>query len=269
MLSYRHAFHAGNPADVHKHAVFCAILESLCEKPKPLTVIDVYAGAARYDLTGPEAAKNREFETGIGRIMGGGDAALELYRRSVRSANPTGRLSVYPGSPALALSLMRPKDCLIVNELHPTDSANLRRWARNDPRVHVHSRDAIEALTALLPPKIRRGVVLIDPPYEVKSDYEAVAKTLPTALQRWPQGTIMIWFPVLAEKRHEAILSAVSALDQSSTLVSIIKLKPPPQDQGLLASGIALVNPPWQFGQRLDDIEHALKTAFAPLTRGA
>lgn len=257
MLSYRHAFHAGGAADVHKHAVLSLLLDHFQGRDKPFCVLDVYAGRGVYGLRSEDAQKRREYAHGVLKVIGDPKrpGILKSYWASVEALNPDGTsgatLARYPGSPQLALDHLRKDDELIVNELHPADHAELLRWAGGDERIHVHKRDALEALTALTPPKIRRGLVLIDPAYEVKTEYDAVPNAVGKAFARWPQAVYALWYPVLAEDRQigarQKLLEAVPA-PILETEFGLGRAKDYP---GMQASGLWIVNPPWQIDQAI------------------
>jgi 23S rRNA (adenine2030-N6)-methyltransferase len=256
MLSYRHAFHAGGAADVHKHAVLALLLAHLRRQPKPFAVLDVYAGRGIYGLNSAEAQKRREFDHGIAKVLAAENPPPEIdrYLAAVKALND-GPLARYPGSPQIVRDALRDGDMLIVNELHPADHAELARWAANDARIHVHKRDALEALIGLTPPRIRRGLVLIDPAYEVKSDYDAVPDALEKAYAKWPQATYAIWYPVLPEARHvpmrERLLEVTAA---AAILQTEFDLGRNRAYEGMQASGLWIMGPPWR-------IERALQAA--------
>ena len=182
MLSYQHAYHAGGPADLHKHAAMCVLMERLAEKPKPFAVVDLYAGHGVYGLGTDEAQKTKEFEGGIGRLWPKrgevAPQAISALFGAIAPLNPEGRLIYYPGSPAIARAFMREGDLLILNELHPGAHTDLKRWARQDDRITLHKRDGLEALVGLMPPPVRRGLVVIDPSYEIKTEYAALPQAL-------------------------------------------------------------------------------------------
>lgn len=253
MLSYRHAFHAGGAADVHKHAVVCLLLDHLAAAPKPFCVIDVYAGRGVYGLNSEEAQKRREFAHGILRVIGDPNRPrlLDRYWASVERLNPDGTsraaLARYPGSPQLIRDRLRAGDELIVNELHPADHEELMRWARDDERIHVHRRDALEALVALCPPRIRRGLVLIDPAYEVKGEYDSVPTALAKAHARWPQGVYALWYPALAEDRSAGMRERLLQLVPGPILETAFDLGRSRAYTGMQASGVWIVNPPWRI----------------------
>jgi len=248
MLSYRHGFHAGNWADVHKHVALMLLLGHLRRKPKPFCVIDVFAGDGVYDLTSPEARKTGEFKLGIGRIhrRADGPPGVAEFLDALRASDIEGALATYPGSPALARGALRDRDRLILCERHPTAYARLAAWARGDARLAVHRRDAFVALKALLPPSIRRGLVLVDPSYEVKADYENVAAALAQGLRRWTAGIHALWYPVLPEGRHVALVAAMADLPAERVLLTQIA-PPAPPATGLQGAGLIVVNPPWRF----------------------
>lgn len=252
MLSYQHGYHAGGPADVHKHMALCLLLDHLAKKEKPFCVIDLYAGEGDYDLAGPAAKKTQEYVTGIGTLWDAKDApaAVSGYMDMLRRMNPNGTLRHYPGSPALARSFMRDDDRLILNELHSTAFPELGRWARKDARISVHKRDGLEALVGLTPPVIRRGLVLIDPSYEVKSEYVSVPEKLAEAVKKWREGIFVVWYPILKEGRHRALVDGVAAQVDAPTLnleLSLSAVKRGEEMPGLRGTGLIVVNPPWQF----------------------
>ena len=256
MLSYRHGFHAGGWADVHKHVAVALLLRHLCQKSTAFVVLDAFAGDAAYDLAGPEATKTREFETGIARIWEAGDAphGVAEFLATVRDFNgSTHAIARYPGSPALARAAMREGDRLILNELHPTAHRALAVWARGDSRISVHKRDAVELLGALVTPQLRRGLILIDPAYEVKSEYETVPEAIASVVKTWPQGIYAVWYPVLAEARHRALLASLHRVltDMDGIEAVVTQIAPPsnpsgPQ-RGMRGAGMVIINQPWHF----------------------
>ncbi len=257
MLSYQHAYHAGGPADVHKHVLLLRVLAYLARKSKPFVAIDVHAGEGAYALARPEAEKTAEFRRGIARLWAAPAKAEALapYLDVVRAANPHGALSVYPGSPAFMRAGLRDHDRLILNELHPAAVAVLRRWAGSDPRIAVHKRDADEAIRALLPPEIRRGVVLIDPSYEMRGSYEATAAAVADSVAKWPEGIFVVWFPHLADRRHVPLVDGLKTIDAPMVMSDLDLdsggLADAP-DKGLRGSGVIVINPPWQFAEEAD-----------------
>jgi 23S rRNA (adenine2030-N6)-methyltransferase len=251
MLSYRHAFHAGNFADVHKHAALVLGIEALRRKPAPFCVLDAWAGAGAYELSG-QAEVTGEWRDGIGKVLAERDPppALATYLDRVRAANPDGELKQYPGSPALAAALLREHDRLVCLELHPADYDSLHKRFATDRRVHVHRRDAREGLPALVPPTEKRGLVLLDPPYEREEEYAEVPDALRRAHRRWPQGSYLLWYPLLAPGRHERMVEDLAAGDIRRVLVHELRLFP--AATGLRGSGLLWINPPWQAGAALE-----------------
>ncbi len=252
MLSYQHGYHAGGVADVHKHVALCLLLARLAKKTKPFCVIDLYAGEGEYDLAAHKSQKTGDYMTGVDRIWEPGDAppAVQGYLDLLKGLNPGGVLRRYPGSPAIARAFMRAHDRLILNELHAGAYPALGCWARKDARISVHKRDGLEALVALTPPEIRRGVVLIDPSYEVKTEYAAVPEKLTAAVPRWREGIFVVWYPILKEGRHRSLLAGLSSGVDAEILVSEFSrgaAKRGEAASGLLGTGLAFVNPPWKF----------------------
>lgn len=246
LLSYQHSYHAGGPADVHKHVALSILLARLRQKEKPFCVIDLYAGDGTYDLAAAAAEKTKEFQSGIAKLWPEMPPAADLYADVLRDLNADGDLKRYPGSPAIARAALRAGDRLIVNELHPAAYRHLRRWWQEDPRIALHKRDGLEAMTALTPPTIRRGLMIVDPSYEVKTEYTEIPEKLRATVRRWAEGIYLVWYPVLAEDRHRALLGALSTLD-AEVLGCELTLN---ATKGLLGTGVAVVNPPHQF----DDI---------------
>ncbi len=264
MLSYRHGFHAGNWADVHKHVAFALLLAHLRAKPKPFTVLDAFAGDGSYDLASVEALKTCEFEAGVARVWRRDDAPASLtpYLGALRAANPENTLRRYPGSPEIARGALRPDDRLVLGELHPTAAASLRRWAGRDPRISLHRRDGFELLGALVPPTPRRGIALVDPSYEVKTEYEAAPRALGAALAKWHGGIFLLWYPVLPEERHAALATALRSLP-APVLTSELAPGTAPA-RGLQASGLVVVNPPFRFAEALSEAGDWLAGALFP-----
>ncbi|TAH49683.1 MAG: 23S rRNA (adenine(2030)-N(6))-methyltransferase RlmJ [Betaproteobacteria bacterium] len=256
MLSYRHAFHAGNHADVLKHAVLLELLDYCNRKDKPWFYIDTHAGGGCYALDSEQAGKTAEFGDGIGRLWEREDLPemLARYVAAVRQFNPHGRLLFYPGSPALAMTRARAQDRLRLFELHPADFDSLQRTFNGEvERVQVRKADGFGALKALLPPPSRRAVVLIDPPYEVKEDYRRVIDTLKDAIRRFPTGTYALWYPMLARPEARLLHERLAGLGVESWLDVRLAVKRPPRDGfGMFGSGMYIVNPPWVLPERLE-----------------
>ena len=254
-MNYRHAYHAGNHADVLKHAVLARIIEHMKKKAKPFRVIDAHAGIGLYDLSGIEAGKTGEWEGGIGKMAEPFapqvEELLAPYRAVIANLNPGGGVTLYPGSPELALRLMRDADRMIANELHPQDAIALERHFIRDPRVDVTSMDAETCLKAKLPPPERRGVILIDPPYEVKNEAEKAVRMLAHGLRRFAQGIYVLWYPLKADQTAESILAAMAALGVPGTLKVELRVREAFGAGALAGSGLVICNTPWKFDQEM------------------
>lgn len=264
MLSYLHGFHAGNFADVHKHVALNLLLGQLLGKEAPLAYLDTHAGRGLYDLQAPDALKTAESALGIARLWDAElPAVLASYVAEVRRCNPEGGLRYYPGSPAIARAMLRAQDRLILCELHPTEFAALKSAMRGDRRVAVHQRDGFEGLRALTPPAEKRGLALIDPSYEIKGDYTTVAQALLQTRRRWSAGVFLLWYPILREARHEALLGTVVNSEQRKVLRCEFRLPPAKDRTGMQGSGLLVANPPWQFDETMRQAGEALSALFA------
>ena len=255
MLSYRHAFHAGNHADVLKHAVLVQVLDYLKQKDTPFLFVDTHAGAGLYDLASPWAQKNREFENGIGRLVRCRQLPDELgaYVGVITSLNGEGPLQRYPGSPWLAAERLRSVDKMRLFELHPAEFEALGAVFRSDKRVKVEQQDGFKALPALLPPKQRRALVLIDPPYEVKQDYTTAVTALQTAWRRFPAGVYILWYPVVLRASIDRLESDVKNSGIRDVLLVELEVGSE-QGGGMQGSGLILVNAPWTLKPQLQNM---------------
>jgi 23S rRNA (adenine2030-N6)-methyltransferase len=265
-LNYQHAFHAGNFADVHKHAVLARILSYLKAKPAALRVIDTHAGAGRYDLRGAQASRGGEWQEGIGRLLGRPlpdelRTLLAPYLDVVQNLNPGGTLRVYPGSPLIALSLIRPQDRLIACELEPRAAAALKGVLR-DRRATVLALDGWTALGAYVPPKERRGVVLVDPPFEDAADFTRLSSAVVAAHRKWPTGIYMLWYPIKERDAPDALARRLRKLAIPGVLRCEITMGPPRADAGLVGSGLIVINPPFKLAADLKVLLPALAEAF-------
>ncbi|WP_374583977.1 23S rRNA (adenine(2030)-N(6))-methyltransferase RlmJ [Pseudoduganella sp.] len=272
MFSYRHAFHAGNHADVLKHFVLVQVLEYLNQKDVAYTYIDTHAGAGVYSLDSAQATKTAEFETGIGPLWDRDDLPEPLaeYVQLVKDMNPSGKLRFYPGSPYCAEIVAREEDRIRLFELHPSDAkilednfrkleqhqaANGRRPAARGKRVIVNKADGFLGVKALLPPPSRRGIVLCDPPYEDKQDYKKVTDMLGDALKRFPTGTYAVWYPVLQRIEARNFAERLKHLPAKSWLnVTLCINTPTPDGIALHTSGMFLLNPPYTLEPMLRQV---------------
>lgn len=253
-MNYRHHYHAGNFADVVKHVLLLGLLEGLSRKDTPLCYVDTHAGLGLYDLGASEAQRTLEFKTGLSRVKAAPAAGMPAwvadYQKAVTALQAERGGFWYPGSPWLALHRLRPQDRAVLMELHPDDAGTLRQNFARESRVAVHQRDAYEGLTALIPPKEKRGLVLIDPPYETeRDDYAPVVELLQKAHAKWPTGVYAAWFPI---KDHHAITRFYRRLRNSGIpkmLTTELNVLPPDNSLGLNGSGLIVVNPPWQFAE--------------------
>lgn len=261
-MNYRHAYHAGNHADVLKHAVLARLLEHMKKKDKAFRVIDAHAGVGVYDLGGIEAGKTGEWEGGIGKLAEpfapDVEALLAPYRAVIAALNPDGALRHYPGSPELALRLMRSQDRLIANELHPQDAIALERQYLHDPRCDVTSMDAETCLKAKLPPPERRGLILVDPPYELKTEAEKTVRMLAHGLRRFLQGVFMVWYPMKSDATADTVLSGIAEIGLPGTLKVEMRVREAFSGGGLAGSGLVILNAPWKLDQELKLLVPAL-----------
>lgn len=275
-MNYQHAFHAGNFADVHKHAVLARILQYLRGKPAAFRVIDSHAGAGRYDLFGEEATRSGEWRTGIARLwqavgkaseragQGGIADLLAPYLDAVAALNPGGGLRAYPGSPLVARALLRAQDRLIACELEPRSAAALRAALRGERRAKVLAIDGWTAIGATVPPKERRGLVLIDPPFEEAADFARLPAALAEAHRRWPTGIYMLWYPIKERDAPDALARRLGRLAVPKILRSEIMLGRPRAAAGLVGSGLVVVSPPFTLEAELRILLPGLARILAP-----
>jgi len=263
MLSYRHAFHAGNHADVLKHFVLMQVLQHATQKDKPLWYIDTHAGAGMYALDKGYATQNAEYESGITRLLNHSNSFARLadYVALVKKFNAGDQLKRYPGSPAFAYELLRSNDRLRLFELHPNDCKLLGQYfkeAGHSPASHkvmIAAEDGFASLKAILPPPPRRAVVLIDPPYEEKQDYRRVLDALEDSLQRFATGTYIVWFPLLQRPEPQQLRERLRKLGLPSWLeVTLTVQTPALEGFGMHGSGLFVVNPPWTLPKTLQDV---------------
>lgn len=253
-MNYRHAFHAGNHADVLKHVVLLALLEAFKRKPAPFCVLDTHAGRGQYLLQGGHADATGEARGGIFRlyVLHGLPAVVQAYLKRVQADNPVGALVSYPGSPLLAAQAMRPQDRLFACELQPDEARALAQLFEGDPRVTVMARDGYAAVKALVPPKERRGLVLIDPPYEAQEDeFRPILQALREGLERWPTGTYALWYPIKRGRTLQPFLRKAALLPCKSALRIELLVRPDDSALRLNGSGMLVINPPWKLDEEL------------------
>lgn len=255
MLSYRHAFHAGNHADVLKHCILVNLMRYLAQKDKPYWFIDTHAGAGAYGLDAGYASQNAEHEAGIGKLWRQTDLppALAEYVEVIRTINPSGMLTLYPGSPYLASKLLREQDRMRLFELHPTDVDLLgKTFPDAGNRIIVTCGDGFAGLKSLLPPPPRRALVLIDPSYEDKADYNHVFQALTDSLERFATGIYAIWYPLLQRQEAGRLAERFARLKNVAWLNATLSVSAPSKDGfGMHGSGMLIVNPPWTLAENL------------------
>ncbi len=264
-MNYRHAFHAGNFADVFKHSILLGLLESLKRKQGALCYFDTHAGRGRYDLRGEEATRTREYAGGVQRLLASTrlPSVLHVYVNLVRALNAGqgSELAVYPGSPLLASLVLREQDQAILCELQDDEATALKALFRGDARFAVHQRDGYEALKALTPPKQKRGLVLIDPPFEAQTaEFARIEAALAAALSRWANATYVVWYPI---KLRQHIVPFHRWLSEKSAAKNVIAaellLHPDNSALRLNGCGMAILNPPWRFERELDELLPVLR----------
>ncbi|NVD38375.1 23S rRNA (adenine(2030)-N(6))-methyltransferase RlmJ [Ensifer sp. HO-A22] len=264
-MNYRHIYHAGNFADVLKHAVLARLVTYLQQKEKAFRVLDTHAGIGLYDLSSEEAQKTGEWRDGIGRLLEGDlpapvAAILEPYLATVRELNPDSELTRYPGSPKLVRMLFRPQDRLSAMELHPDDYETLHRLFDGDFQSRVTELDGWLALGAHLPPKEKRGLILVDPPFEIEGEYERLADGLAKGYRRFAGGTFCLWYPLKKNAPIKAFHEALKALDIPKMLCAELSVRSDRDTTGLSGSGLIIVNPPFTLKGELDVLLPFLKT---------
>jgi 23S rRNA (adenine2030-N6)-methyltransferase len=274
-MNYRHAFHAGGFADVIKHIVLVRMLTYLQEKPAAFRVIDTHAGAGLYDLTSDEARRGGEWLTGIARLMQArfSETVLPLvkpYLDIVRAFNPQRDLEAYPGSPLIARALLRPQDRLTACEVEPQARKHLIDALRRDTQARVVDLDGWMALPAFVPPNERRGLVLIDPPYERKDEFERMAEGFAQAFAKWPNGSYLVWYPVKSRRAtdnltRQVVAAAGAGAQPGKCLRLEFSVAPQAAEAGLISAGLLIVNPPWKL---LGELKAILPELEKPLGRG-
>jgi 23S rRNA (adenine2030-N6)-methyltransferase len=273
-MNYRHAYHAGNHADVLKHVVLLGLIDALQRKDTPIFVLDTHGGRGRYDLDAVEAGKTGEAQAGIEQLLAWArnarplPAAIARYREALRLGGEDGGRRLYPGSPLLATLALREQDRLAACELHPEEAAALKSVLGADARAGVHERDGYGAMKALLPPKEKRGLVLIDPPYEAQqAEFDTILAALRDAFLRWPTGIFAVWYPIKQRRTVLPFLRKAAALPAKQALVAELLVRPDDSPLRMNGSGMLILNAPWQFDAEIAAALPGLVTALGE--RGA
>jgi len=270
-MNYRHAYHAGNFGDVLKHVALVALLDHFGRKDAPYFYLDTHAGRGNYPLAAAETQRAGEYRDGVLRLIdvGGAPPAVARYVDLVRELGyEQGHLVTYPGSPRIALSQLRGSDRAALCELEPREADALRALVKGDPRAQVHERDGYEALLALLPPREKRGLALIDPPYEEADEFERLERALLAALERWPSGVFAVWYPIKAGAAEGRFLARMTASGVRRQLVAELTVERDDSPAGLNGAGLLIVNPPWQLDERLVAALPWLQRRLAAAGRG-
>jgi 23S rRNA (adenine2030-N6)-methyltransferase len=255
-MNYQHSYHAGCIADVFKHVVLIQLLKNLHKKPGAFTYFETHAGNAQYDLQDVPSQKTLEYQDGIETLWSDQetpDSLINDYLQIIHNLNPDKKLNIYPGSGLIASYFMREQDDAMLCELHPEVYKNLQNYFKRDEQVHVHHRNGYEALPALLPPKNNRGLVLIDPPYEITDEFQQLITVLEKMQLRWANGIYAIWFPI---KKYEVILkfySSLKNLNFNNILTSEFWIAEDTEENQLKGSGLVIINPPWQVDELLQE----------------
>ncbi|GGJ01742.1 23S rRNA (adenine(2030)-N(6))-methyltransferase RlmJ [Halopseudomonas pertucinogena] len=270
-MNYRHSFHAGNHADVLKHAVVLRMIRLMQRKDAPLCYLDSHAGTGLYDLTGTDAGRTGEYLDGIGRLWERDDLPelLADYRDAISLYNPDGELGLYPGSPQLAAAALRAHDRLILSELHPEDAATLREHFAADDRVAVHQRDGYELPRAFLPVAEKRALWLLDPPFEKGDDLERCVAQVQAAVQRMRQTIIALWYPIKDERQLREFYRRMGDAGLPKVLRVELGVRPMDTNLGLNGSGLMLVNPPWPLWEQLEETLPWLAARLAQSGQGS
>ena len=267
MLSYRHAFHAGNFADVLKHSVLTLVLDYMTRKEKGFHYIDSHSGAGMYQLTDEYAQKTGEYKEGIAKLVNEKNIpdALQPYIDLINELNPdsdSNNLTLYPGSPGIAKRYMRRQDSTHLFELHPTDIEHLNEFCYRWKKVFIKQSDGYQGVLGLVPPPSRRGVVLIDPPYEIKEDYPKAVKTIINAYKKFATGTYILWYPVVKRELINNMEQQFTSSDVKNLLQIEFCLDNDSDEYGMTGTGLFIVNPPWQLAKQLEEILPFMKSTI-------
>ncbi|MBS0123226.1 23S rRNA (adenine(2030)-N(6))-methyltransferase RlmJ [Thetidibacter halocola] len=259
MLSYQHAYHAGNLADLHKHALLAVALDYLTQKDKPLSYIETHAGRGLYDLTSEEAAKTGEASKGIGALADA-FAADHPYMRALAATRAKHGANAYPGSPLIAQHLLRRDDRLHLAELHPQEYAHLRR-VTHAPNIRVYRQDGMDLAASLCPPDPKRGLMLIDPSWEVKDDYRTMPTRIGQIAKAWNVGIVMLWYPILDGEPHGPMLRALEQA-HGDALRHEVRFPPVRPGHRMVGSGMFVVNPPYGLRPEAERLTRLFQTRF-------
>lgn len=262
MLSYRHSFHAGNFADVLKHIVVVEIFEHLSQKEKPYLYVDTHAGAGMYNLSAGFATKLNEHDNGISKLHSHEWPELSAYFDIIKACNYSNQGQFYPGSPAIAAHYLRPQDHAWLYELHPKDAELLKKNTQKNRRIRVNCEDGFKGLNAVLPALAKRGLVLIDPSYEMKDDYNTVFTAIQTAYQKFTTGTFALWYPVIDRR----FITSLELKFKKSGIRNIqlfeLGLAPDSEGRGMTSSGMIVINPPWTLQAKMQTLLPKLAKAL-------
>ena len=264
MLSYRHSYHAGNHADVLKHIVLTLCINALKEKEKPFLYLDTHSGVGRYLLKSEHSEKTGEYLSGINLLWQQPNIPelLNTYLSVIKRYNPFSELKYYPGSPLIAKQLLRQQDKLNLTELHPTDYPLLRQEFSKDKRAKVLREDGFAQLKSKLPHEFRRGIILIDPSYEIKDDYQIIPKALFEAYKRFATGVYLIWYPVVSRTQTQKMIDSIIKLGIRRISQFELAIKPDNNQKGMTASGMLVINPPWKLHAQMQTILPWLKNTL-------
>lgn len=256
MLSYRHSYHAGNFADVLKHCVLVHSLEYMKKKEKPFRVIDTHAGVGVYSLLSKASGKTQEYENGIGKLWSSNNKnipdALDKYLECVAGLNKTKNLVLYPGSPGIIQQFIRRQDSAYFHELHPADFLKLEKMTESYRNLYARKEDGFVGLKALLPPIEKRGLILVDPSYEIKTEYEDVVKNICTAYKRFPTGTYILWYPVIDRHRINYMERKFKSSGIRNIQLFELGIRKDSAEYGMTASGMIIINPAWSLKKEME-----------------
>lgn len=254
-MNYRHSYHAGNFADAFKHIILIALVKSFLRKENPFCYLDTHAGIGHYDLASEIAKKTKEYETGIGKIFSqeNQNDIIQTYLHCIKTLNPSGKLQMYPGSPYFVRQLLREHDRMVLCELQEDEYITLKSFFGRDKQTAIHRQDGYQALKAFLPPKERRGLVLIDPPYEKHDEFDHILSVLPQAIERWETGVFALWYPIKERRATDRFLEKLKNKILRPTLTIELSIHPENIPTHLNGSGMFIVNPPWQLDQQIQE----------------